>query len=71
MVPTPESISNNYFTFNAGGGVMGFFTDHLGVRADLRYFRAFGIKITDLENAGIALDKFNFWRASFGLALKF
>lgn len=71
VVPNPESISNNYFTFNAGGGVMGFFTDHLGVRGDLRYHRAFGIKITDLENAGLALDKFNFWRASFGLAVKF
>jgi opacity protein-like surface antigen len=49
VVPNPESISNNYFTFNAGGGVMGFFTDHFGVRADLRYYRAFGIKIEDLE----------------------
>jgi len=71
VVPNPESISNNYFTINAGGGVMGFFTDHLGVRADLRYYRAFGIDISDLENAGLRLDKFNFWRASFGLAAKF
>ena len=49
VVPNPESISNNYFTFNYGGGVMGFFTDHFGVRGDLRYYRAFGIKIEDLE----------------------
>ena len=71
VVPSPESISNNYFTFNAGGGVMGFFTEHVGVRGDLRYFKAFGIKLEDLQNAGIQLDKFNFWRASFGLAVKF
>ena len=71
VIPNPESISNNYFTFNAGGGVMGFFTEHLGVRGDLRYFKAFGIKLEDLQNAGIQLDKFNFWRASFGLAVKF
>ena len=71
VVPTAESISNNYFTFNAGGGVIGFFTDHLGVRGDLRYTRAFGIKIEDLETTGLALDKFNFWRAAFGLAVKF
>jgi opacity protein-like surface antigen len=71
VVPNPESISKNYFTFNAGGGVFGFFTEHLGVRGDLRYTRAFGIKITDLENGGLALDHFNFWRASFGLAAKF
>ena len=71
VVPNPESISNNYFTFNYGGGVMGFFTDHFGVRGDLRYYRAFGIKIEDLENAGLQLDKFNFWRASFGIVAKF
>jgi hypothetical protein len=72
VVPNPSSVSNDYFTFNAGGGVMGFFTDHLGVRGDLRYFRAFGIKMTDLQNStGLALDKFNFWRASGGLAVKF
>ncbi len=71
VVPNPETISNNYFTFNTGGGVMGFFTDHLGVRGDLRYYRAFGVKIADLEDAGLAFDKFNFWRATFGLAVKF
>jgi hypothetical protein len=72
LVPTPDTISNNYFTFNAGGGVVGFFTGHLGVRGDLRYFRAFGFKITDLQpSTGLALDKFNFWRANFGLVAKF
>ena len=68
---TPESISNNYFTFNAGGGVIGFFTGHLGARGDLRYTRAIGFKITDLENAGLSFDKFNYWRAGFGLVAKF
>jgi hypothetical protein len=71
VVPSPESVSNNYFTFNLGGGVMGFFTDHLGARGDLRYYRAFGIKFEDLEETGLALDKFNFWRASFGIVAKF
>jgi opacity protein-like surface antigen len=71
VIPNPESISNNYFSFNVGGGVMGFFTDHFGVRGDLRYNRAFGINIEDLEDAGLRLDKFNFWRASFGIVGKF
>ena len=71
VIPNPESISNNYFTFNVGGGVMGFFTDHLGVRGDLRYFRAYGFKVTDLENAGLALDGFDFWRAGIGFVAKF
>jgi hypothetical protein len=71
VVPNPTSISTNYFTINAGGGVMGFFTTHLGVRADVRYFRAYGFKVTDLQNAGLALDHFDFWRASLGFAAKF
>jgi hypothetical protein len=71
VVPNPASISTNYFTVNVGGGVMGFFTTHLGVRADLRYFRAYGFKLTDLQSAGLALDRFDFWRASIGLAAKF
>ncbi len=71
LVPNPATISNNYFTIDAGGGVMGFFTPHLGVRGDLRYFRAYGFKVTDLELAGFALDHFDFWRASIGVAVKF
>jgi hypothetical protein len=71
VVPNPESVSKDYFTFNVGGGVFGFFTDHLGVRGDLRYFRAFGIKVEDLQSTGLVLDHFNFWRASAGFVAKF
>jgi hypothetical protein len=71
VVPNPASISTNYFTFNTGGGVMGFFASHLGVRGDVRYYRAFGFKLADVAGAGLALDRFNFWRANFGLVAKF
>ena len=71
VIPNPASISTNYFTVNVGGGVMGFFTTHMGVRADLRYFRAYGFKIADLQAAGLVLDRFDFWRASIGFAAKF
>jgi opacity protein-like surface antigen len=71
VTPNVDSVSNNYFTFNAGGGVFGFFTEHVGIRGDLRYTRAFGIKIADLQSSGLSLDKFNFWRATVGLAVKF
>jgi hypothetical protein len=72
-IPNPSSISTNYFTVNTGGGVMGFFSSHLGVRGDLRYYRAFGFKVTDVQSAtpGFALDRFDFWRANFGLVAKF
>jgi len=75
VIPNPQSTSTNYLTFNAGGGVMGFFTSHLGVRGDLRYYRAFGFKLTNLEGGGagtgLALDRFDFWRADIGLVAKF
>jgi len=71
LTPNPDSISTNYFTVNVGGGAAVFFRPHFGVRGDLRYYRAFGIKVTDLENAGLALDEFDFWRANIGLAIKF
>ena len=71
VVPNPESISKNYFTFNVGGGVMGFFNKHLGVRGDLRYYRAFGFNLTDVESTGLALDRFNFWRLNIGFVARF
>lgn len=71
LVPNPESLSNTYFTFNTGGGVIGFFSKHIGARGDLRYTRAVGFKLEDLETTGLAFDKFNYWRANFGLAIKF
>ena len=71
VIPNPESISTNYFTVNVGGGLMGFVTAHLGVRADLRYYRAYGFKLTDLQTAGLALDRFDFWRAGVGVVAKF
>ena len=71
LIPTPTSLSTNYFTFNVGGGAMGFFTSHLGVRGDLRYYRAFGFKLADVQGVGLALDRFDFWRANIGLVAKF
>jgi opacity protein-like surface antigen len=66
-----NSVSNNYFTINAGGGVMYFFTRRIGARADLRYVKAYGLNISDLENSGLKFTKFDFWRAGFGAAFTF
>ncbi len=71
VVPTAASISNNYMTLNLGGGVAGFFSKRFGVRADLRQYRAFGFKLTDVESVGLDLDRFDFWRANVGVAIKF
>ena len=71
VVPNADSISNNYFTFNAGVGAAGYFSSHFGVKGDVRYFKAFGFKIEDFEGADISFDKFDFWRATIGLLVKF
>jgi hypothetical protein len=61
------SNATNEAGFNVGGGLMGFFGDHVGLRGDVRYFRNFGeIDISELQFAG----NFHFWRASIGLVLR-
>jgi outer membrane protein W len=63
--------TKNDFGLDIGGGVMGFFSDNVGLRGDVRYFRGFR-GTSDSDNAaGIALSDFKFWRASLGLSLKF
>jgi opacity protein-like surface antigen len=60
--------SNNMFGWDAGGGVMGYFSDHVGMRGDLRYLRA----TSDLNISGLGLDgnRLHFWRASVGVVLR-
>lgn len=66
-----DSLASNYFTFNAGGGAIGFVTTHLGIRADLRYLRAYGFDFAALEAENLSLKHFDFWRLNIGLAAKF
>jgi Outer membrane protein beta-barrel domain len=63
------SSSNNDFGWNAGGGVMGYFSDHFGLRGDVRYLR-------NIQNnsSGAVIDfdpgNFHFWRASIGVVIR-
>jgi hypothetical protein len=60
--------TKNDFGFDVGGGVMGFFSQNVGLRGDVRYFRGFNgsNNVTTL-----GLSNFNFWRTSFGVTFKF
>lgn len=62
-------VDNNDFGINLGGGVMGFMTDNVGFRGDLRYFRAFG---EDTGNDQVDLDfsDFDFWRGTVGVTFR-
>jgi opacity protein-like surface antigen len=62
-------VDESSFGINAGGGLMIFFTDGVGIRGDLRYFRSFNnIDENDLD---LSLGSFDFWRASAGVSFRF
>ncbi len=54
-----------------GGGAMFFFGTHVGLRADLRYFRTFGDVDFDLIDLIESPRNLDFARASAGLILRF
>jgi opacity protein-like surface antigen len=58
--------------WNVGGGVYLLPTPNFGVRADVRRFQTGDVEWDDLTGIGdLPLPKFDFWRATVGLTLKF
>ncbi len=65
-----DSISTNDFAINFGGGLMAFFTDHFGIRGDIRYYRA--LRDEDPDNdLDFDFGDFNFWKWNVGAAFRF
>jgi opacity protein-like surface antigen len=54
---------------DVGAGVMGFFGDRVGARADVRYFR--NVSGGDGSLLNFDLEDFNFWRATVGVTFRF
>ena len=65
---TGSGASDDGLGVDFGGGLMGFFGDHLGARVDLRYFRAVstGDDFVDFE-----FEKLSFVRFTGGIILRF
>ena len=63
-----DELTSNDWGMNVGAGLNGFFSDHVGVQGEIRYFRSFNDFGEDLE---IDLGSLDFWRASFGVSFKF
>jgi opacity protein-like surface antigen len=68
---TNVSSSDNMFGWDAGAGLMGYFSDHVGLRGDVRYLRSFqntntGVTSIDLSGAG----QLHYWRASIGVVFR-
>jgi len=64
------SSSNNMLGWNLGGGAMGFFNDHFGLRGDLRYTRGF----EDLNTGNTVIDlnsnQLPYWRFQAGVVIR-
>ena len=62
------SVTDSRAAYSIGGGVSFFFGEHVGLNADLRYFRNFstGNTILDLSD-----ESFNFARGSLGVTFRF
>ena len=65
-----DDVSRNEMGFNLGAGINAFFTDNVGLRGDVRYFRALqegGESVADVFD----LDELDFWRATVGVTFRF
>ena len=65
------SLENSQAAWNFGGGAMFFFGTHVGLRADVRYFRTFGRVDFDLADQVERPGRLDFARASTGFILRF
>jgi opacity protein-like surface antigen len=63
------SSSNNDFGWNAGAGLMGYFSDHVGLRGDIRYLRTIENNSTS-STLDFDPGSFHFWRASVGVVIR-
>ena len=64
-----DSLDTNDFGGNIGGGVQGYFSDNVGIRGDIRYFRSFQDNEPD-DEFDLALSSFDFWRGTVGVTFR-
>ena len=64
-----DRITSNDFAYNLGGGVMAYFNDHIGLRADLRYLRT--LRDDTGDNLLLKPGDLNFWRWNIGPSFRF
>ena len=67
-----DDLSTNDLGFNAGAGAHVFFTDNVGLRGDIRYFR--GLQSNDSNDTvlgDLGFEDFDFWRGTVGVTFRF
>jgi opacity protein-like surface antigen len=65
-----NDLHTNDLGFNVGAGLHGYFTDNVGLRGDVRYFRSLQDNEPDTD-FDLGLADFNFWRATLGVTFRF
>jgi len=68
FVPSTNFSANN-LGYDLGAGVMGYFANHVGIRAGVQYFRNF--ERTGANIIGLDAGEFNFFRGSVGVLFRF
>lgn len=63
-------VNSTNWGFNVGGGVSGFFSDNVGIRGDVRYFRSLQDNEPD-DEFDVSLSDFRFWRGTVGIVFRF
>jgi opacity protein-like surface antigen len=63
------NFTENDFGWDLGAGVMGYFSDNVGLRFDYRYFRNF--QETNTNTIGLQVGHFSFSSASIGVLFRF
>lgn len=66
-----NDLHTNDFGADVGGGIQGYFNDHVGLRGDLRYFRSLQDNSPTTNDLDLGLSNFNFWRGSIGVTFRF
>jgi opacity protein-like surface antigen len=67
-----SSSDNNQIGWDVGGGLIVFFSQHIGVRGDVRYFKSFQIlDLSNLPNSPIRQDKLDYGRFAVAAVFKF
>lgn len=64
-----NDLSTNDLGVNIGAGINGQFTDNVGVRGDVRYFRSLQDAEPD-NDLDLSLGSFDFWRGTVGLTFR-
>ena len=65
-----DDITTNDLAFNVGGGVIAMMSDRVGIRGDVRYFRALQDNEDD-DDVDVSIGNFGFWRATAGISFRF